>query len=73
MNLLTEIMATTFIAFFLVAFFGWTLFIVGRYGKEFGCTTTGDGEDLCAICPGRGIRCTIKRKLGALETKRGAE
>lgn len=64
MELLSEVLVTSIIVIALLAIFSLSIYSASRNGKTFGCTAFGEGESFCAICPGRGIRCTIKREIG---------
>ncbi len=63
MTLFIQILVTSLIVLIFFALFNWIIYKASRNGKGFGCTAIGDEEGLCSSCPGRGIRCTIKRKL----------
>ena len=63
MTLFTQILATSLIVIIFFALFNWIIYRAARNGKGFGCTAIGDGDELCSVCPGRGIRCTIKKKF----------
>ena len=63
MTLLTQILAATIGALVVLAVFGGAIYAASRNGKSFGCTAIGGENELCDTCPGRGIRCTIKRTL----------
>lgn len=63
MTFLGQLLASTLVALVVLAVFGGTIYAATRNGKSFGCTAIGKENELCDNCPGRGIRCTIKRTL----------
>lgn len=71
MTILVQVAVTIGIVLFLFGLFALSIHSASREGKRFGCSSLGDGEGACPTCPGRGLRCTVKRGIAKRTTGEG--
>lgn len=72
MTILYQIAITVGIILLLFGLFALSVHSASRGGRRFGCSSLGAGAGECPTCPGRGLRCSVKRGIARGGTENDA-